>query len=298
MRLVVSKGTVVPFESLPPRSIALDGYVQGPRIDAEGRRYSFDHHAGCLRFATRSTIEQARDALKLGLDPEEFTVFANDVALDTAGSIFLLRHPEFADHRLIAELVHGAGHLDAFVGAYPLTGSWEYLDWIVEPLMAAREAGFYHTMGDREYQTMIEVIESRILQWIQGKASKEEIRDAHARLHGTPRLHYVSFYGWEMFESNRIYDTGMLLSRGHPRVVRYHASEGRFHYTVARASDFVDRFPVPLLLAALNAEEPERRAEWGGGTTVGGSPRPHGSALSPEQVGRIIDRVCEGLATA
>lgn len=295
MELVVSKGRVIPFEALPPKSIALDGYVQGPRIDAEGWRYSFDHHADCVRFATRSTIEQVRDAVKLGLDPSGFTVFANDVDLDTAGSIFLLRHPEYADHPYVQELVHGAGHMDAFVGAYPLTGSWEYLDWIVEPVMVAREAGFYHDMGDREYITMIEIIESRILQWIQGRATAEEIRDAHARLHGTPRLQYASPYGWEMFESNRIYDTGMLMSRGHRRVVRYHTLDGRWFYTVARASDFVDKFPVPTILEALNVEEPEKRGTWGGATTVGGSPRPHGSLLDPDAVGKIIDRVCEKL---
>ncbi len=296
MELVVSKGRVIPFEALPPRSIALDGYVQGPFIDEENRRYSFDHHAGCVRFATRSTIEQVRNALKLGLHPKEFTVFANDVDLDTAGSVFLLRHPEFVDHPTVQELVHGAGYMDSFVGAYPLSGSWEYLDWIIEPAMVAREAGFYHEMGDREYVTMIEIIESRILQWIQGKASEEEIRDAFARLHGEPRHHTTSTFGWEMYESSRIYDTGMLLSRGHRRVVRFHKTDDRHHYTIARASDFVERFPVPLLLDELSGEDPEKRGSWGGGSTVGGSPRPYGSLLAPDDVARIVDRVLARLA--
>jgi len=139
---------------------------------------------------------------------------------------------------------------------------------------------------------MIEIVESRILQWIQRKVSVEEIRDAHERLYGHPRLQYSSPLGWEMFESSRIYDTGLLLRQGHLRLVRFHRSEGRCHYTIARASDFVDRFPVATILEALNREEPENKGDWGGGSTVGGSPRPYGSGLEPEAVCRVIDRVC------
>jgi hypothetical protein len=150
-------------------------------------------------------------------------------------------------------------------------------------------------MGDREYVTMIEIIESRILQWLDGKAAPEEVKDAYERLHGTPRLHYASPHQWEMYESHRIYDTGMLLSKGHRRIVRFHQSDGVHHYTIARASDFVERFPVPAILEALQAEEPQKQGTWGGGTTVGGSPRPAGSLLKPDDVCRIIDRLCQGL---
>jgi hypothetical protein len=34
--LFVRRGLTVPFEQLPARGIALDGYVQGPAVDVEG----------------------------------------------------------------------------------------------------------------------------------------------------------------------------------------------------------------------------------------------------------------------
>src|SRR5581483_10327579 len=94
MEIVIERGRVIPFEALPDHSLALDGYVLGPAIDAERERYSFDHHGECVRHATRSTAEQVHDALALGLEPSTFTVYLNDVDLDTALPVWLLRHPE------------------------------------------------------------------------------------------------------------------------------------------------------------------------------------------------------------
>ena len=87
MDVLIERGRTIPFDSLPPRSVALDGYVLGPHIDPEHERYSFDHHGNCVRHATRLTAEQVHDALVLGLDPAGFTVHVNDVDLDTVLTI-------------------------------------------------------------------------------------------------------------------------------------------------------------------------------------------------------------------
>src|SRR5262245_4412449 len=100
MKLVIERGRTVAPNDLPARSIALDGYAQGPYVDPEGERYSFDHHANCVRHATRSTAEQVLDALSLDLDPTDFFVFINDVDLDTALSVWLLANP----HRVHEEV--------------------------------------------------------------------------------------------------------------------------------------------------------------------------------------------------
>jgi hypothetical protein len=55
-------------------------------------------------------------------------------------------------------------------------------------------------------------------------------------------------------------------------------------YTVGRVSQFIP-FDVPRVLAALSAVE---GATWGGGNTIGGSPRAGGSKLSPKGVEVII----------
>lgn len=56
-------GRVWQFEELPDNSIALDGAVAGPQVDAARRRFSFDHHAGCVRLVTQSTCEQVLTAI-------------------------------------------------------------------------------------------------------------------------------------------------------------------------------------------------------------------------------------------
>ena len=66
----IARGLVVSFDLLNPKSIALDGYVQGPAIDVEGERFSFDHHDKCLRLITRATCQQVMDALLLGFNPD------------------------------------------------------------------------------------------------------------------------------------------------------------------------------------------------------------------------------------
>ena len=35
MDVLIERGRTIPFDSLPPRSVALDGYVLGPHIDPE-----------------------------------------------------------------------------------------------------------------------------------------------------------------------------------------------------------------------------------------------------------------------
>ena len=69
MNIIVQRGMTLPFNQLPPYSLALDGYVQGPALDVENHRYSFDHHAGCLRLVTKATCAQVLDALILGSIP-------------------------------------------------------------------------------------------------------------------------------------------------------------------------------------------------------------------------------------
>ena len=69
-KFVFSRGTTVKFKDLPDNSIALDGYVQGPAIDAGRRRFSFDHHSECIRMVTAATCEQVWTALKAGERPK------------------------------------------------------------------------------------------------------------------------------------------------------------------------------------------------------------------------------------
>ena len=288
MRLVIERGKIVPLSGLPSRSIALAGYVQGPAIDADGERYSFDHHAGCVRHATRATAEQVRDAIILGLDPTDFTVFVNDVDLDTALSVWLLANPHRASEEIVHELVDDAGLLDAHSGAYPMAPRTRHvIEWLSEPETTSRADGTYWTLDNRGLEDLVADVSRRIDIYTLGEARPSiadfEVDERYAvERTGT---------GWVLARTVGIRAHASLFRDGHTRVVMYRQlPDGTWGYTVAKQSEFIKLFPIEQILAALNARE----AGWGGGSTIGGAPRnPDGSRsrLSPDDVFEIVEGV-------
>src|SRR5260221_11344517 len=93
MKLILDRGKVWALADLPFQSIAIDGAVSGPQIDPAHKKYSFDHHAGCLRFCTQAACQQTWNALMLGLDPSDYNIFINDVDTDVCMSVWLLNNP-------------------------------------------------------------------------------------------------------------------------------------------------------------------------------------------------------------
>ena len=73
-------------------------------------------------------------------------------------------------------------------------------------------------------------------------------------------------------------------------VIARERSDGRMAYTVGRTSQFIP-FDVPKILVALNTEENNTNERWGGGNTIGGSPRIAGSRLCPNKVEKIINEM-------
>ncbi|MBL8602710.1 MAG: hypothetical protein JNK72_12380 [Myxococcales bacterium] len=288
MEIVIERGKTVPFESLPPKSVALDGYVLGPRIDAERERFSFDHHGDCVRHATRSSAEQVHDAIALGFRPRGLTIFLNDVDLDTALAVWLLRHVERAGEPLVNRLVSVAGLLDAHSGAFPLSGEMPtVVEWLSEPETAARACGSYFELDNEGLRALLDEVGRRISVYADGAShaytSNFKIDNRYKVL--------KSGTGWSMVESLGIRAHARLFAEGHDRVVIHTLlRDGSHGYTVAKRSEFVKGFPVPKILAALAAREPG----WGGGSTVGGAPRNADgsrSDLDPDAVFQIIESV-------
>jgi hypothetical protein len=288
MRLVIERGKIVPLSDLPPRSIALDGYVQGPAIDADGERYSFDHHAGCVRHATRATAEQVRDAIILGLDPRGFTVFVNDVDLDTALSVWLLANPHRASEEIVHELVDDAGLLDAHSGAYPMDPRKRHvIEWLSEPETTARADGTYWSLDNSGLEDLVADVSRRLDIYTHG-----ETRPSVADFQLDERYEIVRRgSGWDLAKVIGIRSHASLFREGHLRVVMFRQlPDHTWGYTVAKQSEFVKRFPIERILAALAAREPG----WGGGSTIGGAPRhPDGSRsrLTPDEVFDIVEKV-------
>ncbi|MDP3274229.1 MAG: hypothetical protein Q8Q09_03485 [Deltaproteobacteria bacterium] len=288
MKLVIERGRTVPFSALPPRSIALDGYVQGPAIDAEQERYSFDHHGGCVRHATRSTAEQVHDAIVLGLDPNGLTIYCNDVDLDTALAVWLLANPHRAQEELVGQLTVAAGLLDAHSGAYPVGPAMRHvIEWLSEPETRARANGQYWAMDDVALGQLLGNVSRRIDVYTHGEARADVTQFAIDERYEIER----EGTGWVLARTVGTRAHGALFRDGYLRLLIYRQlPDGSYGYTVAKRSEFVKFFPVGEILQVLDQHEPG----WGGGSTIGGAPRNADgsrSRISPDEIFSIIEAV-------
>jgi hypothetical protein len=300
--ILLQRGRTARLDELPPRSIALDGFVQGPGIDTEHERYSFDHHAGCIRHATLSTAEMTLDALRVGLDPKGMTVYLNDLDPDSVMGAWLLTRPEAAHHPKVASAVRALGRLDALGPAGGGPGLVPALRWAMASLLDHMRQGTARTLGDTDYRALLDDTLARLDRWWdQGAPKRHETMPA-------PRKPAVQLEilrqgtGWVLADSpSGLSAFASLYRRGHrAAVIHRPLADGTHEYTVGKASEFVHGFPVPGILRALRDEEKRRDQtqsdahNWGGGSTIGGSPRnADGSAsqMPPDDVFAIVERV-------
>lgn len=289
--LHLERGVTRALDALPPRSVALDGFVPGPAVDAAQRRYSFDHHAGCVRHATLSTCEMTLDALRVGLDPTGLGVYINDLDADTLLAAWLLGRPEVADAPAVRRLVARAGRLDALgpaVGVRPPSA----LVWALQPIYAD-----LRSLPEDEWAARALDALGRLDAWFDAGCPGRDARFAPPRSAPAPLVVHAQGdtpLRWALAEAPTLGAFAQLYQQGYRAGVVYRPlSDGTWEYTVGKASEFVAAFDVPALLSALrdaeraaNPQQPDD-ATWGGGSTIGGSPRNRdGSAsrLSPERV--------------
>lgn len=292
MRINFTFGQVLDFGTLPANSIALDGACQGPAVDAATRRFSFDHHAGCVRLVTLATCQQVATAIRLGLVVDEQTeVVINDIDADTTLSVWLLLNPERVNEAKVAELIERVGLTDAHGP-------------IFVPHPIHRELA--PPWGSKDPQTldMLQGFLAKVTAfadgtWQEPAARPERLADGFG---WHPVRGWFTLTGVTGFDT--AYGEGALVA-----VLYTDAPHGTRMYTVGKRSDLVP-FPVGpgararppqsaadyiedtllgrLALAELEGNpEQAHAANWGGATTVGGSPRnPDGSQsrLTPEQV--------------
>ncbi|WP_322752139.1 hypothetical protein [Frankia sp. Cas3] len=294
LRVVVSPGRVVSLADLPRYSIALDGLVQGPQLDLDGRRLSFDHHGNCVRLVTSATCRQVLDALLLGLDPSSYTVYVNDIDADTALAVALLAHPEWvapdsAHAPRTRALVETIGSRDAHGPAYPVADPALLAEFAAAVPLPRRHAPVGDPAG--ALAGCVTAI-TRLITRVPGENPQRAVPTR-----GEPTFTVThSGTGWVMATSaGDGFDP--VYTAGHTRAVLWQRlPDSSIAYTVGRRSDLVDRFPVGppsdpgTILAALAAREPG----WGGGSSVGGAPRhPDGSrsALTPDEVFAVVEAV-------
>ena len=289
MNISISRGTVVAFETLGPKSIALDGYVQGPVVDVDGERFSFDHHDNCVRLLTRATCAQVMDALLLGLDPKDYTVYVNDVDGDTALAVWLLKNPSRVKEDLVRLLVETVGAVDAHGPAYATVDpklADAFFQGAMKPVSDLQRAKKYGEASLIELlETCVENIDKLVAGTLEWTPRPEKDRTFEITHRGR---------GWVMAKSDDfIFD--LLYADGHNKAVAYQElKDGSIAYTVGKKSELVTGFPVGphsktgTILSALN----EHERGWGGGTTIGGAPRNSDgsrSRLKPDEVFAIVE---------
>lgn len=307
IKVVIENGRKWDFEDLPPKTIALDGAVEGPRVDAENERFSFDHHGGtCIRGITLSTCEQVRDFIRLGLDPSGYTVLLNHIDLDSALAAWELMYPDRVSDAMVDKLISVAGRQDAHAGGYPPSSTLSHavLDFLAEPEKTLRGESAQVLTND-QMQFIMEAIWRRIEQYADGKLPQDlpDADDGYEVLRrGT---------GWKMVSLDGARSLRALAADNINKFVGISreivdGESKSLEVTIGKRSEVVTGFPVGpaetpgTILNALNLEEPDREGQddaWGGSTTIGGSPRNSdgvGTTLTEEHIFDIVEAVVTG----
>jgi hypothetical protein len=287
----IQRGKVVKLNELPEYSIAIDGFVQGPEIDSENHRYSFDHHHGCLRYCTTAACMQVWTAIMLGLDPSKYIIYINDVDIDVCMAIWCIKNADRCTEPQVKKLVDAVGLGDMHAGALALNGMSKTAEWVSAPQTDSIRNGDYEKLSNSGLHTIMESILHRITQYVNGEASSEI---AEQELHGNFTILKNDEHDWVLVESHDPHVYTALYKSGFDKIVISRPQQdGSNAVSIAKRSDFIDHFPLPKFFTALNELEPG----WGGSTMVGGAPRHEDgsrSMLSLDDIGEVINCVIIG----
>jgi hypothetical protein len=280
------------FCEMKAPAIALDGCVEGPsKVSAAGPHCSFNHHEGVDRLSTRATCEQVLlsvaqglwDQMQPGGEPEA-EVHVNDADPDVCTALWVLDHPELADHPAVQRLVAAEGILDT-TGAY-WCPPWvdeillAELAWMFEPYHAARDEGL---PGDVEgLLRLIREVGDRITAYVDGRGER---RPAWGEFDIVAKLGSVA----AIVESGPY--ARMAVGRaGIQAVVAERESAGRRVITLAKASPFVAVDLVEAYRVLNEIEGCPTDDQWGGSDLIGGSPRGTGTYLPLTGILEVVAR--------
>lgn len=282
--LTMCNGDTFELRDLPPRAIALDGAVQGPALGDEGR-ISFDHHAGCLRLVTDATCVQVAHALRLGLNPHGRSVVINDLDADTALSVGLLAgriNPANPEQMRLVSLI---GLVDAHGPAMIATMSAEEQSMVNSFLALAGKAGLPRFASGKVFDKWVEILEATIRVFhavLNGERAPAEDEGEPRILHegrtasGAMAV-MAEAKGFGVFRWAYAHGFDVVVARSETTV------------TIAKRSDLVEaRIGPHTEPGSVLGQLAELEPGWGGGTSIGGSPRPAGTTLSNETLWDLV----------
>lgn len=291
--ITLVQGGELSLADLPDGAVALDGAVQSPVLGDDRDRWSFDHHSGCSRLVTAATCEQVQRALLLGFDSTGRDIYVNDLDADTLLSLWLLVTPAVAGNESTTLLIRAVGTIDAHGPAgNRLLSPQEQAIWrsffsrFKDVLPRDAQAAFadWETLI-REGLSELPLFLNNILDIEPTPAEPFEVHEVY--LSDDNRMVMAKCDSFGGFES--LYNEGF-------RVVCLvaKAADGSLRYTIGKVSDLVSYRLGPhndsgSLLGRLNAREPG----WGGGSSIGGSPRLNGGVSSRLSLLEVWDLMVE-----
>lgn len=284
--------------STPDNSIALDGVVSGgPNFCARTNHVNFDHHDNVVREATMSTAMQVYYAIKGGLmdclfsNREEASIYVNDTDQDTVLAVwFLLNYKKFEgaqSYPHLNRLLALNDRWDITGGAFPMCLDDKLVKqhaWVFQPYTALRKSGGLASANEQIMLDNLIAVISRLNDLMMGQAGEVELDIRHEVFYDSPHFKIVHEIGGN---EARYY----LYNKGMKAFISLVACrpDGRFVYSVGRASRYV-QFPVKKLYGDFNASEKlNSDGGWNGSDIIGGSSRKHGSGLSWEELRDITN---------
>jgi len=293
-KIVIKRGMITSLDKLPQYSIALDGFVQGPEVDTENHRFSFDHHAKCLRYCTTAACMQAWTAVLLGdfEDLDKYTIYANDVDADVCLAVWCLKNADRCKEPLVKKLVDSIGWADMTTGIIGPNGMTKIVEWICEPETSSKKYDDYHKISDEGLMSILESVLYRIDLYVNGE-SVSEVKSHEKSKYKILR----NENDWVLIESQDPHIYTQLYQMGFSRIVLIRPqSDGSNAVSLAKKGDFTDKFPMFKLYEKLNVEEAKigkSTGTWGGGSTNGGAPRNHDGSRTWVPISVLISSVDE-----
>ena len=291
---------------LGERSIFLDGAAQfEPILDDDKQFYNLDHHQGCLRAFTLATCEQALILVLKGLelDKGDWLIYANEPDLDTIFAIWVLLNykrirqmtPETRD--LITPLIHLEGAIDSngfeiaeFCGLDQklLKTTRVKLDKLHQKELEIKRSGAWNTIDLVAYTIHMLGEIDNFVYTLSDFVDFENVEEEYGHVDiGNQRVAVLCK------DSSGIYEIERRLKKiWGDRLGIIVLQKDRGQYTLRRSASLsgidLDKAYNMLNLVDPNVDgrPPEKR--WGGSDDIGGSPRPQGTGLSPQDISKVL----------
>lgn len=284
-----------------PGTIYLDGVAQAePFLDHQKKIYNLDHHEGCIRAFTLATCEQALIMCVKGLNlrDREWKIYANEPDMDTILAVWiilnhqLINDKEAIHWRSLFALVRLEGIIDAQglemreLSGFPadlLQKLMRIIDRLRTEELELKKAGAWAKTDFLDYT--IGVLR-KLDQFFIKVAQLDNFKGVEelARIELTNNRIAVV-----VASDLGIYELEPLLTKLYGNRLGWVALQRETNtYTLRQIDPFM---PVTLeeVYQRLNFMDPAIKgrvdvSRWGGSGDIGGSPRDHGTRLSPGEI--------------